>query len=332
MFVDGLRFDVARTLQERLDASGFRVQAEHRLSPLPTVTATARPFATPVHEALRGTETGEGFCPVVQRTGQEATVLRLRDEMRAQGVDVLEDDPRALDTEKSSGWFEAGRFDELGHKLGIHLAANIETEVSHLVDQVAQLLDFGWSRVRIVTDHGWLLMPGGLPKVDLPSYMVQTKWARCACVRGESAVTLPVYAWHWNGHVRIASPPGVACFIAGTEYTHGGVSPQECVVPELVVERRAKAVTATITTVSWRGMRCRVSVATSDPMVVADLRLHWKQAATSLVAAPKAVGPAGEVSLAVEDDSNEGVTAMVVLVDESGNVLDRRPTTVGEAP
>jgi len=60
------------------------------------------------------------------------------------------------------------------------------------------------------------------------------------------------------------------------------------------------------------------------------LRLNWKQQTTSIAASPKEVGPAGEVTLAVADDSHEGAAATIVVVDGSGNVLDRRPTTVGE--
>jgi len=29
----------------------------------------------------------------------------------------------------------------------------------------------------VVTDHGWLLMPEGLPKVELPAYLAATKWS-----------------------------------------------------------------------------------------------------------------------------------------------------------
>ena len=43
--------------------------------------------------------------------------------------------------------------------------------------------------------------------------------------------------------MRIAVAPGIACFEANKEYEHGGVSPQECVVPRLTVPRRGTAVT-----------------------------------------------------------------------------------------
>ena len=47
--------------------------------------------------------------------------------------------------------------------------------------------------------------------------------------------------WHWDRDVRIAVAPGVTCFEASKVYEHGGVSPQECVVPRLVVSRRHDA-------------------------------------------------------------------------------------------
>ena len=78
-------------------------------------------------------------------------------------------------------------------------------------------------------------------------------------------------------------------------------------------------------------MRCRVSVTTNDPSVCVDLRLNWKQATTSIAASVKEVGPAGEASIAVADDSHEGAAATIVVLDAAGNVLDRKPTTVGEA-
>jgi hypothetical protein len=130
--------------------------------------------------------------------------------------------------------------------------------------------------------------------------------------------------------VRIVSPPGIACFRAGERYTHGGVSPQECVVPDLLVERGVEASFASIQSVQWRGMRCKVRVETNDPGLQIDLRTNWKQAATSIVAAAKPVGSSGEVSLAVVDDKYEGAAASVVVLDASGKVVVSQTTCVGE--
>lgn len=331
MFADGLRYDVAGMLAERLEAKGYRVRLSHRLAPLPTVTSTAKPFATLSHDKLEGGEDIVDFNPRFKNSPQAATAQRLRDDMAGRGIDLLGEDIRPPKQGTTGGWLETGKLDELGHKLGARLAAQIDTELEILLDQVTGLIEAGWTRIRIVTDHGWLLMPGGLPHVAVPSHLTTTKWSRAATVKGDAKPSVPVHAWHWNTHVRIASPPGVGSFAPNTEYSHGGISPQECIVPELVVERGGGGTTASITAITWRGMRCRVSVTTNDPSVRVDLRTNWKQANTSIAASSKEVGPAGEASLAVADDAHEGHAATIVVVDGAGNVLDRKTTTVGEA-
>jgi len=108
------------------------------------------------------------------------------------------------------------------------------------------------------------------------------------------------------------------------------VSLQECVVPEIVVEHGVEAVHASILSVEWRGMRCKVKVDTNDPAVRVDLRTNWKQVGSSIVAAIKEVGPGGEANLVVVDDKHEGSAAMVVLIDSGGDVLSQKSTSVGE--
>ena len=333
VFADGLRFDVAGMLQERLEQRGLRVKLHHRLAPLPTVTATAKPLASPVYSACEAGPSSDDFNPILTRSKQSVNASRLRDEMARRGIEILDPDELTLAAKTDQGgWTEIGRLDEMGHSLGISLLRHIDVEVETIADRVAALLGAGWTRVRVVTDHGWLLVPGGLPKIELPAHLVATKWARCAAVRGESAPTVPTFGWFWNVHARVASPPGIGSFIANTEYAHGGVSLQECVVPDLRVERGEAAAKARITDVSWRGMRCRVVVETNAGGLSVELRRNWKQADPEgqRIAATKELGIGGQASLAVERDEYEGEAAMVVVLDASGRVLDYRPTTIGE--
>ncbi len=331
LFADGLRYDIAGVLAERLEAKGLRTRLNYRLAPLPTVTSTAKPFAAVSHDSLEGGDDIIDFNPRFKGSLNAANAQRLRDDMASRGIDLLGEDIRSAKQGVNGGWLETGKLDELGHKLGARLAQQVDTEIEMLVDHVGRLVEAGWARIRVVTDHGWLLMPGGLPPVDVPKHLTTTKWSRAATVKGDSSPGVPIYPWHWNGQVRIATPPGVGTFAKNTEYSHGGISLQECVVPDLVVERGASAIAAGIAAVSWRGMRCRVAVTTNDPTVIVDLRTNWKQASTSIAAAPKEVGPSGEQSLAVADDAHEGHAATVVVLDGAGNVLDRKATTVGEA-
>jgi hypothetical protein len=334
LFADGLRFDIGGLLQEVLEARGLRGTLGYRLAPLPTVTATAKPVASPAHAAFEAGASAEDFAPVLASSRQPLNASRLRDEMARQGVEILEPDETKLAVRTDcGGWTEIGRLDELGHSLGASLVRQIETEVEAIADRVAALLGSGWARVRVVTDHGWLLLPGGLPKVELPHYLAATRWARCAAVRGESGTTVPVYSWHWDLHARIASPPGIGAFKAGVEYAHGGVSVQECVVPELLVERGEAAIKARITDISWRGMRCRLTVETNTARLRVDLRRSWKQAdpEKQRIAAAKELAANGQASLAVEDDQYEGQAAMAVVLGPDGRVLDYRATTIGES-
>ncbi|MCC6491385.1 MAG: BREX-1 system phosphatase PglZ type B, partial [Candidatus Hydrogenedentes bacterium] len=165
---------------------------------------------------------------------------------------------------------------------------------------------------------------------ELPKYLTETKWARCAVAQGKTPDGFPVFQSHWNPHVQIVSPPGIGSFFASVEYAHGGISPQECVVPDMIVERGTEVTRARITGVSWRGMRCRVTVDTNASGVNVDLRLHPRKSDTSIVVSAKAVDKNGEVSLAVVDDRHEGAASVVVLLDSAENILDQKPTQVGE--
>ena len=330
LFVDGLRFDLGAMLGERLEACGVRVRLGHRIAPIPTVTATAKPLASPAHTACAGVASAEDFLPAVSGGGKPANTAQLRALMARQGIAILEADEMAMALDRGAGaWMETGEIDKLGHSLGSGLARQIDPEIDAVADRVDALLAAGWRKIRVVTDHGWLLLAGGLPKVDLPPSLVETKWARCAAVRGESEPDVPTYPWYWDPLMRIASPPGIGAFRAGTEYAHGGVSPQECVVPDLIAERETTVAAARITSVDWRGMRCRVTVETGAQGVRVDLRLNRKQRDSSIAETVRAVDDAGGASLVVSDDEHEGAAALVVVLDEAGRVLDDRPTTVG---
>lgn len=328
LFADGLRFDLGAKLLGELEARGVVGRLTPRTGPVPTVTATAKPLATNVSDVIMGAEATD-FTPQFKDTKQPVVAQKLRDRMAARGVDILFDgEVQAPSSASAVGWMELGQIDALGHKLGDGLAQQLAHEIDRLREAILDLLAAGWRRVRVVTDHGWLLMPGGLPKIDLPAYLVTAKWGRCATVRDGATPAATTHPWYWNPEVRIATPPGAGAYVAGMSYAHGGVSPQECVVPELVFEQIAASATAKIASVEWRRMRCVVTVTGSDATLRVDIRGNWKQPESSRVTVPKAVGANGEVSVPVSDEF-EGQAAVVVIIDEKDQVVDKRSTTVG---
>ena len=227
-------------------------------------------------------------------------------------------------------WTENGELDKLGHSLQGKLAARIGDQIEMLFERIEGLFQTGWREVRVVTDHGWLWLPGGLPKVDLPRYLTKSRWARCAAVKDGASADIPTVPWHWNIHERVAIGPGIACFGAGNEYAHGGLSLQESLVPVIRITAgvgSAKAETHIIT-VSWVGLRCRVRIDATRTSLSVDLRTQVGDANSS-VSEARPVSDKGSVSLLVADDGLEGTSAAIVVLDANGQVVARQSTIIG---
>ena len=261
-------------------------------------------------------------------TERPLTVGQFRRLLEAAGYQCL----RANETGDPAGraWTEHGQLDRLGHSLQAGLAARIDDQVELLRERVAMLLDEGWKEVRVVTDHGWLWLPGGLPKVDLPKFLTISRWVRCAAIEGGSTVETPVVGWDWNPRERVAVAPGIACFEAGHRYAHGGLSLQESLVPVLRITGGAGSGAADIriADLSWAGFRCRVRVEPVRPGLSVDLRTRIGDADSS-VSQPRPVDGDGAASLLVGDDGLEGTTAAVVVLDAGGHVLAQQSTIIG---
>src|SRR5262249_13904222 len=120
----------------------------------------------------------------------------------------------------------------------------------------------------------------------------------------------------------------VHCFYAGTEYAHGSLSLQECLVPEFRVRTKKTMAAATIESIKWVRMRCRISIKGAATDLKVDLRTKLANAGSSLVT-PKSPEEDGTVSLAVEDEDAVGTAAFAVLLTADGQVIDKRSTTVG---
>ena len=331
LFADGLRFDVSQRLVERLRAKGHAVAVSMRWAALPTVTATAKPAVSPVAECIKGLSLGEDFLPAVAESERSLTTDRFRRLLAAAGWQYV----GTNETGDPSGyaWTEYGELDKLGHSLQAKLAARVGEQIALLRERIEAFLRAGWREVRVVTDHGWLWLPGGLPKVELPKYLTRSRWARCAAVEGGSTVETPTVPWHWNADERVAVGPGIACFGAGNEYAHGGLSLQESLVPVIRITAGTGAGAAKaevrIAAHSWIGLRCRVRLDGVRPGLAVDLRTRVNDAASSVSAAARPVDDEGAASLLVPDDEHEGRPAAVVVLDAGGQVIARQSTIIG---
>jgi hypothetical protein len=333
LFVDGLRFDLAHRLARHLKPMGIQPQVEWDWAAFPTVTPTGKAAVSPMASVLTGGGPEEEFAPSVATTGQRWTSDRFLAFLKEQGVQNLQ----GRDCGQTSGraWAEVGSLDSRGHNEGVKTAKTLDQGVRDIASRIQELLDAGWREIVVVTDHGWLLVPGGLPKVALSHFIVEHRWGRCAAMKTTGITDLPMLPWHWNPGVTIATPPGAGCFRAGLEYTHGGVSAQESVVPRLTIRAGMTASgQARISAVKWVGLRCRVSVQHAMPGMKADVRGRPADARSSKIEGgqPREIGSDGTVSLPVGDDRETGNAAVIVLLGPDGTPAQTVPTVIGENP
>jgi len=330
IFADGLRYDVAQLLVESLQSGELDAQLKWDWVPFPAVTATAKPFVSPIAGLLKGGEAADEFTTTISASGQRLTHDRFKSLLDGNGIQYL--DGLSVGDPTGKGWTEAGTLDKRGHDVGWKVAKIVNAEVNDLGARVRSLIAAGWKEVLVVTDHGWLLMPGGFPKIELPKFLVDSRWGRCAAMKDTSKTDLSLVGWHWNPAVSIASPPGIGCFKAGKEYDHGGISLQELVVPRIAVRPAAGATEiAKISGVKWVGLRCRVTVEGAVPGLKVDLRGRVAEAKSKIEGGkPKEISEDGTVSLAVESPDDEGTAAHVVLLtNDEASVLDSQLTTIG---
>ncbi len=329
VFVDGLRYDAAVRLSERLAAMG-KAQLDAGWTSMPSVTASGKAWCSPVAHLVSGAKTDIEFEPRVAADGKLLSGHNFRKLVTEQGIQTL--DRHETGDPTGTAWTEAGDLDHYGHAHGIRLARDLETQLSQVVERVAELQQAGWKRLRIVTDHGWLLMPGGLPKSELPKHQAETRWGRCAVLKDTAHGTPLTFGWDWCKEVQVAYAPGVSSFIAGTEYAHGGLSLQECLVPTIMLEAASaqmKGPDVTIQSVTWKGLRCLVTVAPAVPGLSVDVRTQSALPSSSLVASIKPL-EGGKANLAVADDDHMGSVVAVVVLNQAGEVIQKATTTVGE--
>lgn len=330
VFVDGLRCDLGMELERLLAQQGFSVEITTHWSALPTVTATAKPAWRPLADGLVGITLPEGFEPQIAETGKDLKTQAFRNLVAALGWSWLE--PTATGDPSGAAWTETGTFDHDGHNLGARLAWRLEDELRAVVLRVRDLLHAGWQRAVLVTDHGWLLLPGGLPKVDLPGHLTLSRWPRCAVPQPGAHHGFRELPWFWGGGHSAVFAPGISAFKTSVEYTHGGMSPQEALTPIMTVTAGPQAVQSVeIASAEWKGLRLRVQLTGGYAGTVLDIRTKPADAGSTLFGpghVPKAPDAEGKVSLVVVDDSLARSSALLVVLRE-GQVVAKQPVMIG---
>ena len=325
LFTDGLRFDIAQRLACFLTERGIEADIKAALAAMPSVTATAKAALSPAAASLRGSD---NFDTVVSASGSRVDARVLRAAVANEGYQILVGD--GLGDSAARAWTEFGDIDSLGHARGWRISHHIREELRRLTERIANLIDHGWQKVVLVTDHGWIMLPDGLPKAELPEHLTEVRKGRCARLKDQAITEYQVVPWHWDSTVSVAVAPGICCYETGKEYEHGGLSPQECIVPILTATRSKPAFPIQIESSRWRGLRCNIAINGALEGTRVDIRTKGNDPSTTIVRGGKDSGTDGNIFLLVNDEDWLSSAAVIVIVGQDGTVLTQNSTIVGE--
>ncbi|MBE0424700.1 MAG: BREX-1 system phosphatase PglZ type B, partial [Lutibacter sp.] len=327
LFVDAFRYELANEFCKRLTKLKYKIKLENSWSAIPSLTPTAKPNVSPIAALIATNSEISEFRPQL-KTGKDLKTDEFRKALKSVNFNHIVNANSINPNENS--WEEIGDIDTKGHEEQSDMVKRIE----ELFEQVQESLDVafekGVKKIKIVTDHGWLLLPGGLPKTEINAGLTETRWGRCALIKEGVSTGFLHLPWRWNPAIFIAYAPGISFFKANEEYAHGGVSIQECLVPVVYIDNpNASTANAKILEIKWVNLKCTISTVDAKEKYSIDVRTKYNDESTSIIESRNKIIADNKIFVMVNDDA-EAQAATIVLLDENGRILDKKVTTVGE--
>ncbi len=248
VIVDALRYDCALDIRERLRLPETALAPALACIPtrtwvgmtalLPLDGVALRYEPGPGEGRLRDPKTGTNF------SDRQSRLQWLRERAGATCVDVEEIEssgrpPRPLP--ELLCVFGHETIDSLGHDKASDLIRHLHVEVDRLVQLIGKLHQWGYPEVHLLTDHGFVVTSGELdsPLVAMPADRAFVAKARYALLPADAIVEAKTFPFPFDPTVRVAVPPGMACFRSEKFFSHGGIAAQEAIIPHLRSRREA---------------------------------------------------------------------------------------------
>jgi len=326
LFVDAFRYELAEEFTTRLLKNKLKVSLDAGWSAIPSLTPTAKVHVSPIANLVSIESNISDFRPQLNN-GKDLLTSVFREALKSNEFQLVSN---GEDIEGAGRfWQEIGDIDTKGHEEQAGMVKRVEELFDQVQETLEQAFSKGIKRIKIVTDHGWLLLPGGLPKTQLNAGLFETRWGRCALIKEGVNTDLLHLPWRWNPSIFIAYAPGISFFKANEEYAHGGISIHECLIPILIIENpNASNVEAKIQDFKWVNLKCSIQSSEVTDGYSVDIRTKYNDAETSIVLSKSKMLKGSTVTLMVDDDA-EAQAATIVLLDPSGIILDKKLTTVG---
>jgi hypothetical protein len=259
VWVDAMRFELAAEVVEAIRSNGHAVELHGAIAAIPTITPVGMANLCPGASTSLTLDEADGKL-VVQVAG---TVLKTVEDRRTllrgahgQVADVeLASWITRSETELAAGvagadliLIRSQDLDATGENGVEMLSAAWSTfaEIQGaLARMVAKLATLNVRRVVITADHGFIALSRRLDdsmRIDAPKggqgELHRRSWIGRGAIDHPSALRLPVASAGIGGDLDVLVPRGLAVFAAGgsKQFFHGGLSPQELVVPVIVAD------------------------------------------------------------------------------------------------
>jgi len=359
VWVDALRFEMARELCDSL-GDAFNIQIRPATATIPTITEIGMASLLPKARTGKVVSVGGGKLAL----DIDGTVIKERKDRvnflkdRA-GVDLFEaklDDLLPKPSKKVERGIKDARMvlitsqeiDELCEKDNITQAhRQMDGVLSDLGRGVRTLVKLGVQTIILCADHGHLFAdeisddmkidaPGG-ETVDLHRRV----WVGVGGTSEPSYLRTSLSSLGVDSEYDIATPYTFACFKSkggARAYFHGGLSPQEVVIPVVTLTPSARATAGPPTGIEWeiktgtsklttRFFSVQIAGRESSgslfgfepPKVRLEIRAKGKSVSRSVSASYGFEDATGEVQLRVRDDDPKSIdpnTIAVMLVEE----------------
>jgi len=253
--VDALRFDLARELVSSFPL-GYRASLDYARSRLPSVTAVGMAALLPGAASKLELRVESGalapYLGGASVASAQERVAYMKSMFGDRVRDILLNDLAALKKSDLKPEVDllivrSKDIDTAGESLGAEALPLLTALSRNILRALERVRKLGFPRAVVVTDHGFLLLPAagaggtiskpdGAWEISAPRYLLGEGSARkgIATFDGTGAGA-PGY------QKSFATPAGLGSFVAGTRYTHGGLSLQECLLPVLVVDFPSQA-------------------------------------------------------------------------------------------
>jgi hypothetical protein len=325
LFVDAFRYDAAREFEEICRKRNFKTELSPAFSAFPTLTSTAKVKASPVSNEVSNNSDIKDFTPQF-KSGKYANIVALREELEKAGY--CHSIKKGFDPDKKY-WVEIGSIDTYGHDEQAEMLRRMDDLFGEIIEIISIAKESGAKTLKIVTDHGWLMLPGGLPAEKMVKDLTVARCGRCALIKEGVKTEFTQLPWEWNPITYVAYAPGISFFRNNEEYAHGGISLQECVIPELTITIEQKEqINAKIKSAKWVNLRCNIETENSPDGFKVDIRTRYNDEGTSVVLSGKQVIESNKCSLLVDDSALDSA-AFLVLTDDNGMIIDKINTTIG---